>query len=290
MHSDEFGKIRLPAGVASGLIETGRRISELGLTSFRNRELYEPASHLLHNSGKLLRPSLVLLGAHATRQNAGRFTDLAVAAELLHISSLIHDDIIDGDETRRGVESVHMKYGEESAILAGDALVSKAIGISAKYGGDVISRMSDSAMDMCAGEALDYSFQKERKVPRLEEYRRIAELKSASLIAVCCSVAAVYKKDRFASRLHSFGMNIGIAFQMRDDILDSRGGREKKVGQSLRPNIVTTLIEYSSLTPKEAVASAIEMHNAHIDKAVKDLGRSESADLLSVYADSVRVR
>jgi geranylgeranyl pyrophosphate synthase len=280
--------MRLPEEVSASIIKVDRRIAGLGLPVFRSKELFAPAVHLLRNRGKLMRPSLVLLGAHVTGQDTQMFVDLAVSAELLHISSLIHDDIIDRDTVRRGVKAVHIRYGNEAAILAGDALISKSISNSAKYGKEVIESISEAAMDMCAGEALDYSFQKGKKVPKQSEYQRIAELKSASLIATCCNIAAVYKKDKLAGRLHAFGRNVGIAFQMRDDILDSIEGTEKKSG--FRPNIITTLMEHLSLSGKEAVDQAIELHNRHIDTAIKELGSSESTDLLAVYADTIRVK
>ena len=144
-------------------------------------------------------------------------------------------------------------------------------------------------MRICV-EALDYAFQKERRIPSKEDYQKIAELKSASLIATCCNIAAVFKKDKLAKRLHSFGKNMGIAFQMRDDILDTiNDGDGKGRMSNFRPSIVATLMEHSSLTGKEAVGRAIKLHNSYIDKAVKELGSFGAAELLAVYADSVRV-
>ncbi|MEM3838984.1 MAG: polyprenyl synthetase family protein [Candidatus Micrarchaeaceae archaeon] len=285
----DFSSVRMPKDVSSAIVEVNRKISGFGLNAFRNRELYEPSAHLLRSRGKLMRPSLVLLGAHVTYQKASSFVDLAAAAELLHISSLIHDDIIDKDSFRRGLKAVHVKFGVEPAILAGDALIAKAIFDASKYGEEVVCNISNAAMDMCAGEALDFAFQKKGMVPRKSDYIKIAELKSASLIASCCNIAAVYKKDAIARNLYSFGRNIGIAFQMRDDILDGFESADID-SKSKRPNIVVTLMEHSSLKAEEARERATELHNQYIDKAISELGNFEFSDLLASYADAVRIK
>lgn len=289
MRNSNFPRIKLPEEVASAILEVDRRILGLDKASFRNAELYKPAMHLLYNRGKFMRPSLLLLGAYVTGNEVKRFTDLAVAAELLHTSSLIHDDIIDKDVSRRGVETVHVKYGNESAILAGDALISMAIGISSRYGEKAIGSISSAAMDMCAGEALDYRFQRERKVPNLDEYEKIAELKSASLIAACCNIVASCRKNRLAKRLYAFGRDLGVAFQMRDDILDYTGYKGGGA-ETFRPNLVVTIRAYSPLSESEAMEKAIGMQNRHIDDAIRELGKAEEVSLVAEYADSTRIR
>ncbi len=288
---NDFSKIKLPERVASAINEVDRKVSTIDRASFRNSELYLPSMHLLNRKGKLMRPSLVLLGAYVTGQDARFFADLALSAELLHTSSLIHDDIIDRDAKRRGVDAVHVKYGNEAAILAGDALISKAISVASRYGRDTIERISQAAMDMCAGEALDYAFQRSGKIPSLKEYEEIARMKSASLIATCCSIAAFYNKEKVAKNLYEFGMKMGVAFQMRDDILDfadSKSGKGKGTDRK-RPNVVMTLKATSDLSDKLALEKAVKLQNSYVENAIRELGAAGRGSLLSKYASATKV-
>ncbi len=283
--------VEVPRAVSSSLQAVRRRIAGLGLAEFRERELYVPSTYLLGQEGKLMRPSLVLMGAYATDQRPARFVDLAVAVELLHTSSLIHDDIIDKDRMRRGVDAVHVRYGSESAILAGDALIAKAINLSAPYGERVMSVTSEAALGMCAGEALDYAFQKRGRMASVAEYTRIAELKSALLIAMCCSVAAVYSGSGAQRRLYSFGMRMGIAFQMHDDITEHMEGRKEGAARRagrFRPDIVATL--GAGGRDGSALQRAVRLQNKYIDEAIGALGSVSHAKLLSGYADALRLR
>ncbi len=283
---------RLPARVESSLAAVTNRISSITEKDFGEHVLFHPSVHILKRRGKYLRPALVLLGAHAIGEDPARFVDLAIAAELFHVSSLIHDDIIDGDKTRRGVKAVHVKYGTESAILAGDALIAKAIGMSADYGKDVLRSMSKAAMDMCAGEALDSHYQKRGKVPTVSEYTRLAKLKSASLISTCCSIAAIYHEDKSAKNLGVFGENMGIAFQMRDDILDYGSetgvfGRGKKV--RFHPNIVSSILNDAGISGSDAVSRAKALNNDIINTAVSAIKDRKTFAMLSSMAEKIRV-
>ena len=197
------------------------------------------STYLLKKNGKLIRPTLVLMGAHAVGNDPMEFVDLAVASELLHTSSLIHDDIIDGDLTRRGSKTVHAKYGEKIALLAGDALISKAVSMATRYGEDALRSMTKASMDMCAGELLDYDFQKTGKVPTVRQCLGINTLKTASLIATCCNIVAINRNERHSKEMYLFGRDLGIAFQIRDDIIDykswsRKGGKECRPEHSLK--------------------------------------------------------
>ena len=288
---DELARAELPREVSGGIAKVRKRLHSFGTDVFRGNSLYEPAMHLIRNNGKFMRPTLVLMGAQIMGRNTDDFVDIAAAAELLHVSSLIHDDIVDGDRKRRGVDAVHVKYGSETAILAGDALISKAIGLSARYGGEVMRLISDATMDMCAGEVLDYRYQNEKKIPGLAEYERIARLKSASLIAACCSIAAVYVRNRTAAKkLYAFGECAGLAFQMRDDITDFSASGKKRHADMYRPNIVATLMKNSSLSESEAAAKASGLNNKYIDAAVRSIGSIKGSDSAIKYANRIRVR
>ncbi|MDE1825773.1 MAG: polyprenyl synthetase family protein [Candidatus Micrarchaeota archaeon] len=279
---------KLPVNVRDELRETLRRIRLLGTEDFLVPALSDPSRYLLSSPGKLVRPALVLCSAHAIGKQAGKYVDLAISVELMHTSSLIHDDIIDGDRIRRGKQTVSSKYGIQSAIVAGDALIAKAVMLASAYGGNVMSAISRSAMEMCAGESLDSYFQRERKTPDIETYMKIARLKSASLISASCSAPAIHSSDGRVKIMAGFGMDLGIAFQIRDDVMDfmQRDKRNGGGSEKFRPNIVATL-HSSGLSTRKAIEEAIAINNRYVIRARKRLGRGRLADIFDTYTDQI---
>lgn len=290
MADDGYGSIVLPAKVRKSLNLVRAKISSFKMSDFVNSELYKPSVHMFRRNGKLLRPTLVLLSAHFLGEDPKDYVDLAVAAELMHTSSLIHDDIIDRDSERGRIPTVHKEYGSQSAILAGDALISKAMSIFAKYGHEVIDAIAKSSLDMCAGEILDYEFQKRKKIPDVEQYLNIATLKSASLIASCCNAAAIHRKSKSADRMYRFGKDIGIAFQMRDDIIDYiKWDKDGKKG-SLAPNIVSSIQYDYNISKNASLAKAKELNEEYVKRAYRNLGEGPAAKFLKAYADLIIVQ
>jgi len=274
--------------VSSNLKKLVRRLKSIDESEFITRKLYEPSTLLLKVPGKLLRPMLVFTGSKIVDNDTrlSKFIDLAAAIELLHVSSLVHDDIIDRSTTRRGIKAVHVKYGLNSALLAGDALISKAIQLAAKYGNKVINKIAYTAMEMCAGEMLDTAL---RNNATENAYLRVAELKSASLIGTSFSIAAVYAKSNMANALYRIGHNFGIAFQIRDDVLDFLEGEEQDGVKST--NIVSIIRKHRSST-KEAVERAIQLNNKFIDIAEKEasaLQKNKGIGLFMQYSQFVRL-
>lgn len=284
---DYFDNISLPTDVRKSLDSVSKRIASFSAQEFVNPQLYEPSVHLLKAKGKLLRPTLVLLGAHFLDQKPLEYVDLALSAELIHISSLIHDDIIDRDKTRRGVDTVHGKYGNEAAILAGDALISKAVLIASRYGNEVLSAMSDASMKMCAGELLDYNFQKAQSLPKITECLNIASLKSASLIATCCNIAAIHKKDARSQEMYLFGNDLGVAFQIRDDIIDYKAWSQKGREGRLIPNIVLSIEAEKGVSESSALIEAEKLKEKYVKSAYSKVGNGMPAKLLKDYADLI---
>lgn len=283
----DYNNYRLPVRVEKGIKLTSSRIVKLSEKDFIKQELTTPIMHMLSQPGKMLRPTLLLIGAHVIGEDPLEFVDMAVAFELLHVSSLIHDDIIDKDKMRRSAQAVHVKYGEEAAILAGDALISKAIQFSARYGEKAISMVAQATMDMCAGEILDSGYQLQDKIPNLDAYLEIAELKSASLIARACSIVADYKEMKIASNLYEFGKDIGIAFQIRDDVVEHvRAHIGFEDVRSRRINIVDTLAIEGD---ENALERAIGINNTYVDRALKRLIWKGRLAPLKEYARSVKV-
>jgi geranylgeranyl pyrophosphate synthase len=283
--------IEIPKEIRAGFISVGRRLSSFSPDDFRIRELYEPSTHLLHSENKkLIRAALVLSGATTLDLEPEKFVDLAVAIEMLHNASLIHDDIIDKDLTRRGVPTVHIKYGEPAAILAGNANITKAIKYASRYGGPVVEKASEAALDMCAGELLDYNVQKAGKIPTLDEYLMLIGLKTASLMGASTSIPATYVGDSASEKaLQEIGYNIGLAFQLRDDILEHQGlkSRESAAPTTFRPNIVTVFESHGKANPTK---TAIKLNNFYIGQARDKLGILDNPELFDAYLSFLEIR
>ncbi len=273
--------------VLPALRKVSSRLSSMQASEFMDKELHKPSVHLLRARSKMLRPSLVLLGAIAVGEKPDGFVDLAVAAELIHVSSLIHDDIIDGDRKRRGIDSVHVRYGSPAAILAGDALISKAVQTAAKYGAPTLESMSRATMSMCAGEVLDHKYRDAYVVPSVAQYKRIASLKSGALIGACWNSAAVCKSSRLARQMYEAGSDLGMAFQIRDDILDFI--RDRRKGSLPAPNVVTSIQKGYSMNMYDAVLKAVELNNRYMDSSARRLAGTREGNILSMYSSFVRV-
>lgn len=281
--------------IKSGINKVQARLSSFGYQDFSGKELFDAATYTLRKPGKMLRPALVLLGAKLMGEDAADFIDMAVAAELLHTASLVHDDIIDGDSVRRGVPTLHAKRGSEVALLSGDALIAKAVSLASRYGPRVVKKVADASLDMCAGELLDYSSQREGKPIGVREYLRVARLKNGVFMGTCASAAAIYKRKKVASRLYGFGLGLGVAFQIRDDILElvdekeagRNGGSKITSGYT---NIVRIFAKQFGIGQDEAVKKAVGLNDYFADRALHFMEGATWSRELSRYIDFVRVR
>ena len=280
--------LEIPEKIRRFTDNTMARLAAMNLSDFVNEELMEPAEYLLKNRGKLLRPALVFLGAdYIEAEDIDAYTGIAEAVELLHTSSLVHDDIIDKDMIRRGKPSTNAKYGNEAAILAGNALISRAIQSASPYGSEVVEAISKTAMKMCAGEMLDFKYQNMDGVPEIEDYINAAGLKSSSLIGTSTSIAAVYNHNKKSSELYEFGFLLGTAFQIRDDIIDFSG--ESMSGRR-RLNIVNCIMENNGIKEEDAMLKAAEMNVRYVEDAISRLSDKANSRLFVEYAEKVAVR
>ena len=175
--------------------------------------LAAPAQHLLAAGGKRVRPLLIALLCRALEQPFDRLAPCAVAAELVHTATLLHDDILDDASTRRGRITAHLKYGAHTAILSGDALLSKAISDMAELGDpEVLKRLAQTVRELVEGECLqaDLMGQVHSDVDAVLE---VARRKTASLFAWCGWVTG-HRAGRHAEDLFRFGTHLGLAFQI----------------------------------------------------------------------------
>ena len=215
------------------------------IDALKNRKpysLYKPAAYILKSGGKRLRPLLVLFSAKAT---GGKFSDAynaAVAVELLHNFTLVHDDIMDNAEMRRGRPTLHKKYDLSTAILAGDSLLSVAYEYLLKDSGNHLKEVLDSftrgLVEVCEGQSMDKDFELINKVS-INEYILMIKKKTAAMAEMCCiigaNIACASKQEIKA--MAGFGKNIGIAFQIQDDLLDI-SGNESDFGKFVGGDLV----------------------------------------------------
>lgn len=282
-------KAYLPSDIRRSLRKVSMILKSFQVSDFVNNDLFRPSVYLLNRNSKMLRPALVLMGAKVAGKKASDFVDLAVATELMHTSSLIHDDMIDGDATRRGVSAVHVKYGDAIALLAGDALLSKAISLASRYGEHTLKSMARVSLDMCAGEILDYRCQKSGRIPSPKEYLLIASLKSASLIGACWSAAAIHSNNRISSKLYASGIDLGMAFQIRDDVMDFIREARSGSSKSVAPNMVSSMQRSRGLSKNEALLKSVQLNNKYIDRSESRLRHSSAYSVFSNYAELIRM-
>lgn len=202
------------------------------------------ALHLLSASGKRLRPSLTLLSSKLAGEINDRAILFAAAIELMHTATLIHDDVIDKADMRRGRTTIHTLWGNEAAVMCGDFLYAAAFNILAEESGpEVIKIMAKTSSQICEGEILELQLAFNPKISE-EQCIEIARLKTAELMATACKIGAMASgtDDRLPKILESFGRNLGIAFQIVDDVLDIEGSIEeigKPVGSDLLEGKIT---------------------------------------------------
>jgi len=191
-------------------------------------ELYEPVRYILSLGGKRIRPALVILACDLFADDVETALLPAMAIEIFHNFTLLHDDIMDRSPLRRGQPTVHVKYSENVAILSGDVMSILASRLMNKAPAVVLNDVQDvftkTAMQVCEGQQMDMNFEELLNVSE-EEYLTMIELKTAVLIAASLKIGAILggasRKD--AEDLYMFGRNLGLAFQLQDDLLDTFG-------------------------------------------------------------------
>ena len=212
--------------------------------------LYDPAQYILGLKGKRIRPVCVLMGNELFGDINPDAFHVAAAVELFHNFSLIHDDIMDKAPLRRGMETVHTKYGESTALLAGDVMLVQSYEylnkIKTDYLHKIFSLFSKTAKEVCEGQQLDMDFEK-RETVSFDEYLNMITLKTSVLLAASLQLGAILGGAREGSQslLYDFGKNLGIAFQIQDDYLDAFGDPSlvgKQVGGDIIANKKTFLM------------------------------------------------
>jgi len=201
------------------------RILKRALSKRKPLTLYVPAYYIIESGGKRIRPWLVLLSAKAV---GGKYSDAyyaGCAVELLHNFTLVHDDIMDNADKRRGRLTLHVKYDENTAILAGDSLLAVAYENLLKNcngnSKEIFTDFTRGLIEVCEGQSLDKEYET-KPVVNINEYIEMVRKKTAAMLQMCCSIGARIGNGSMdeITALSSFGRNIGIAFQIQDDLLD----------------------------------------------------------------------
>ncbi len=196
------------------------------------KELYEPIEYIMSLGGKRMRPVLVLTACDLFDGNPDKAISSAIAIELFHNFTLVHDDIMDNAPLRRGNKTVHEKWNNNIAILSGDAMIVKAYQQICKADTAqlplLLEIFSDTAIKVCEGQQMDMNYEKLNKVS-IPQYIKMIELKTAVLLAGALKIGAIVggAREQDANALYEFGRHIGIAFQLQDDILDVYANADK---------------------------------------------------------------
>lgn len=188
-----------------------------------------PMADLFAAGGKRVRPALVLLAARIGSYDLERLTPAAMAVELVHAATLVHDDVIDRSPTRRGRPSVAAALGDEAAIVVGDYYFAKAYQQAARsQSPEVVAILADAVMRICAGEVLQQAIRYRYSTDE-DEYMRRIEAKTATLLAACCDIGALLSGWPEARRAEAreYGRLLGLAFQIADDVLDYVGSEDE---------------------------------------------------------------
>jgi len=213
------------------------------------RELYEPVDYILSLGGKRLRPAVLLMGHYLFDDSIEKSLPAAFAVEVFHNFTLMHDDILDEAPLRRGQPTVHEKYNLGAAILSGDVMLIHAyeylMRLDSPKLGEVLRVFNQTAIEVCEGQQMDINFENRNDV-KIEEYLKMIELKTSVLLAAALKIGALLggATEKDAHALYEFGRNLGIAFQLQDDVLDTFGDPEKfgkKTGGDIAQNKKTFL-------------------------------------------------
>ena len=221
------------------------------LTYAKNpRGLYEPIEYAMSLGGKRVRPVLMMMAYNLYHDDVDRILSQAAGIEMYHNYSLMHDDLMDNSDMRRGTPTVHKQWGRNTALLSGDAMLMIAYklmtGSGDNYVPPVMRVFSETAMQICEGQQLDMEFETRNDVYE-HEYLEMIRLKTSVLLAASLKIGALMAEAPHGDTqfLYDFGINVGIAFQLRDDLLDVYGDEKtfgKKIGADILSNKKTYLL------------------------------------------------
>lgn len=238
------------------------------------KNLYEPIDYILQLGGKRMRPVLTLMAADIFSSDYKKALPAALAVEVFHNFTLIHDDIMDEAPLRRGKKTVHQKWNLNTGILSGDAMLILAYQFFENYEPEVFQELaklfSKTALEVCDGQQLDVDFETRNDVT-IEEYIEMIRLKTSVLVAAALKMGAIVSKTdkKNADLIYDFGLNLGLAFQLQDDYLDTFGNPEtfgKQIAGDIIENKKTYLfLKAMKLADKKDQQKLLFYYNQKLD-------------------------
>ena len=255
------------------------------------QRLYAPIKYGLEEGGKRIRPTLLMLAYNLYAEDVERALTPAMAVEIFHNFTLLHDDIMDNAMVRRGRPSVHAKWGENVAILSGDAMLILAYNYLQQTVSErlpqIFARFNKMSAEVCEGQQMDMDFETQEKVA-VVDYMRMIELKTAVLLAGSVTIGALLAgaSDEDCKSLYDFALEVGLAFQLQDDLLDSYGDERlgKKIGGDILEGKKTILMleAFSRATEEEREV----LRTTHLRK---DIGDEEKIATIKALYDKLGV-
>ena len=258
------------------------------------KNLYDPIRYALEIGGKRIRPILMLMSHQLFSKDIEESVDLAIAIEVFHNFTLLHDDIMDDSSLRRGLPTVHKKWSQSSAILSGDVMLIYCYIIMSdskiESFKEILDIFNEASIKICEGQQLDLDFTTEKNI-QVDDYLRMIEYKTAVLLAASLKIGALNagSSKEESDHMYNFGINLGIAFQLKDDLLDVYG-ESSKFGKEVGGDIITNKKTYlylksiqdSNFKQRETLNKCYSKHYNHPNEEkiniVKDI-----FDELNIY-------
>lgn len=258
------------------------------LNSKSPKELYEPENYILSLGGKRLRPLLALVACDLFDKDPKHALNSALAVELFHNFSLIHDDILDAAPLRRNKETVHMKWNTNIAILSGDVMLVKASQVLENYDFKEFKKLNTlfnkTAIEVCEGQQYDMNFENEKNL-LVEDYLQMITYKTAVLLGCSLKMGAINANapESDQNNLYEFGKHLGIAFQLLDDLLDAFAVDSEKFGKQIGGDIISNKKTFMFL---KAVELANEKQQKQLAKLLKTKDATKKIEgVLEIYND-----
>lgn len=276
-------------------------IEKIKYNHYSPQTLFDPITYILSLGGKRIRPALALMACNLYKEDVSPAIPIALGIETFHNFTLLHDDLMDRADVRRGKPTVHIKWNDNTAVLSGDAMLIEAykeIGkVDSTHLSVILDLFSNTATEICCGQQFDMEFEKRMDVT-IPEYIEMIRLKTAVLLGCALKEGAIVADapDTDADNLYHFGINIGLAFQLKDDLLDVYGDPAsfgKKIGGDILCNKKTFLLinALSDPSAKEELMLWINKEIYDENEKIKTITeiydrldlRKKSEDLIAEY-------
>ncbi len=244
-------------------------------------ELYDPINYILHQGGKRMRPTLCLLACDLFGGDINDCLTPAIAAEIFHNFTLVHDDIMDQAPLRRGMETVYHKWNSDIALLSGDTMLIKAfqfaLNTNKKYSHEIFTELCKVALEVCEGQQYDLNFETLDNVS-IDSYIEMIRLKTAVLLGSVLKIGAIVAEtsEKNKQDIYNFGINLGLAFQLQDDIFDCYGDVNifgKMTGGDISDNKKTFLylkaLELANEEDRNTLIELFKMPKGRDEKKIK---------------------